>query len=364
LFVIGQLVAIGAYVLSDLWRESAPVDMIRGWLRMVFVLIDMLALAILCGVTDRAFVWLQVGVAISFAQLLITPPLFGDYWKFGFAYPVTMMVFLIFPHLAGFWGGVVGAVSLGALHASQDFRSLGAECVATAVLLLLRILPKRARSAILVAAALGALLCSPMIVEKMFSSEGERANRSNVERSAMLQSAWEGFLRSPLVGQGSWFSKSEVMDQFLLIRAEKAQAAGGGMQFQDDDFEGIAIHSQIVVSLAEGGVLGGTFFILYGVLVLWAIWFAVIHAAWAWTLPSRLLLLVLSFFNLWMSPFSGPIRVEIAGAVILVTILWSERNRNTKSRAVYGTDHQNRERYSDKGDEAHQERPQPSASGL
>ena len=136
------------------------------------------------------------------------------------------------------------------------------------------------------------------------------------------------------------------------------------MQFQDDDFEGIAIHSQIVVSLAEGGVLGGTFFILYGVLVLWAIWFAVIHAAWAWTLPSRLLLLVLSFFNLWMSPFSGPIRVEIAGTVILVTILWSERSRNTKSRAVYGTDNQYRERYSEKGDEAHQARPQSSAIGL
>lgn len=228
LFVAGQAVAIASYILTDLWRESATVDLVRGWLRMIFVLLDVTALAMLCGVTERAFVWLQAGVALSFLQLLISPPLFGDYWKFGFAFPITMIVFLLAPRFAGFWGGVVGAASLGALHASLDFRSLGAECVAVGFLLLLRTVPKKVRRVILVAIALGVAICSPLIVDKMFSSHSARANRSNVERSAMLQSAWEGFLASPLVGQGSWFSRSDVMDQFLLIRAEKAQAAGGG----------------------------------------------------------------------------------------------------------------------------------------
>ena len=35
-----QLVAFASYIFADLWRESSSVDMLRGWLRMVFILID------------------------------------------------------------------------------------------------------------------------------------------------------------------------------------------------------------------------------------------------------------------------------------------------------------------------------------
>ena len=76
----------------------------------------------------------------------------------------------------------------------------------------------------------------------------------------------KGSSRSPFIGQGSWFEQIEraMENRFVEIRAENARAAGVG-GFGDDDGDTMAIHSQVLVGLAEGGLLGGCFFIAYGV---------------------------------------------------------------------------------------------------
>jgi hypothetical protein len=325
-FIGFQAVALFSYVISDLWRESSNVDMIRGWLRMIFVIIDMATLGLVLGVSGRAFVWLQVGTALSFMQMICVPPLFNDYWKFGFGFPVTSLVVLLAPRIAGLWGASLGLVALGVLNFFMDYRSLGAECIAIAAVLLLRLLPKTARKTILIITAIVCLGVLPLVVSKVFGMSGSgRANRSNVERSAMIQAAWEGFTNSPVIGQGSWFSKSDVMSNFLRIRAEKEEAAGGGMGFAEDDETPMAIHSQILVSVAEGGVFGGIFFFMFGAYILWAMWFAITEAPWHWTLPSRFFILVSGFVNLWMSPFSGPARIGIATTVLIIALFWRER---------------------------------------
>ena len=324
-FAFCQGLALISYIVTDLWRESAPVDMIRGWLRMIFVLIDLGGLALLLGATERTFAFLQLGASFSFLQLLITPPTFGEYWKFGFAYPVTTFVLLLAPRFLGYWAAPLSCLALGVLNALMDFRSLGAICIGIGGLLAIRALPRTARKALMIVGALGVLALSPWIFQKMFADTDGRANRSNVERLAMLAAALEGFTESPLLGQGSWFSKSDLMDNFLLIRSDKAHAAGGGMQFKDDDFEGISIHSQLLVTLAEGGIFGGLFFFAYGIGIVWAMWFALGDAAWHWTLPSRVFILATSFWDLWMSPFSGPVRVNIALTAILIALFWRQR---------------------------------------
>jgi len=81
------------------------------------------------------------------------------------------------------------------------------------------------------------------------------------------------------------------------------------------------------VTLAEGGIFGGTFFFVYGLGIVWALWFALSSAAWRWTLPSRIFILITSFWDLWMSPFSGPVHINIALTVLLIVMLWRERNQ-------------------------------------
>jgi hypothetical protein len=332
LFCVCQFLALMSYIFSDLWRNSLPVDMIRGWLRMVFVLLDIVGLALLMGVGRRAFIYFQIGSGLSFLQIFILPPLFGDYWKFGLAYPVTVSVLLVVPFFFGFWATIFAFLGLGVLHAVMDFRSFGGICVFLCFLLSLRALPKITRKSILAVGGGATLLLMPLISQKMFSNTGGRSDRSNVERSSMLTAAWEGFLASPVIGNGSWFSNSNVIDNFLLIRAEREQLSGGGLGFDNSSAEGMAIHSQMLVTLAEGGLVGGAFFFCYGVFILWGIWFALGDAVWDWTLPSRLFLLVNSFWDLWMSPFSGPVRINIALTVVLIALFWRERAQQRASR--------------------------------
>ena len=114
------------------------------------------------------------------------------------------------------------------------------------------------------------------------------------------------------------------MDEFLIILTLNARIAGVG-GFADDDADGMAIHSQILVALAEGGVFGATFFFAYGVFLLWGLWFCITDAPWDWVVPVRIFVLLIAFWNLLMSPFSGTHRVEIAMAVALLLILWRQR---------------------------------------
>lgn len=326
ILLVCQVVGFAGYVLSDLWRQSQTGDMLRGWSRMLFLAIDIGAFSLLFGATSRAFTFLQVGLVFSFVECLVHGPLFGDYWKFGFAFPVTLAALLAAPRWLGSWGGTGACFLLGVIHSLLDFRSLGGICLLLGTLLLLRSIRPIPRKLILMGGSLLVLCLLPWGAQRAFSDSGTRATRSNVERSAMLQAAWEGFSKSPLIGQGSWFSNSNVMDEFLIIRTQNARLAGVG-GFAEDDAEGMAIHSQILVALAEGGLFGAAFFFAYGALLLWGLWFCLTDAPWEWELPVRLFTLLIAFWNLLMSPFSGTHRVEIAMAVGLLLLLWKQRTQ-------------------------------------
>ncbi|HEY5811791.1 MAG TPA: hypothetical protein VIT23_03955, partial [Terrimicrobiaceae bacterium] len=229
LVVVAQLLAFGSYVVSDLWWQSLPYDLMRGWVRMLFLLLDTVALALLFGAGSQTFVLLQVGVIFSSFLIFMEGPLFGDFWKFCFAYPVTLLVLLATPPLLGLWASIATTLGLGMLHLFMGYRSLGIGCLLLASLLVgSNTLSRLWRKYLFLICAPLCLATLPWAVESVFSDTQERAGRSNVERSAMIQAAWEGFLTSPLIGNGSWFSKSDVWDNFLMIRSEKEAAAGRG----------------------------------------------------------------------------------------------------------------------------------------
>ncbi len=81
--LIAQLIALGGYIFSDLDRHSFPLDMARGWSRMIFLAIDSVAIAYLFGCARRNFMVFQLGQCLgAIASALILGPLFGDLWKF------------------------------------------------------------------------------------------------------------------------------------------------------------------------------------------------------------------------------------------------------------------------------------------
>ena len=323
--LICQLLALLSYIVSDLWHQSLPFDMIRGWLRMIFLLVDTFVLALLFGAGIRPFVLLLVGLSFSSLLTFLEGPLFGDYWKFCFGYPLTIVILLSVPRLLGFWATVAASLALGVLHLLMEYRSLGIQCLLLAGLLLSRSLPPLFRKYLFIMCIPIAFVGLPWTLSVLLADTEGSANRSNVERSAMLTAAWEGFLASPWVGNGSWFSKSNVWDNFLLIRSQKEIETGGKLGFDPHDFGGKAIHSQILTALAEGGLLGGTFFLAYTVLLILGFWFLLTEASWHWLMPIRLSILISSFCAVFMSPFSGTSRLEIGMAAALVVVLLDER---------------------------------------
>ena len=331
-FMACQAIAFVGYVLADLYWNSSGNDMARGWARMVFLAIDIVSIVFLFyGPRQHqisGFLSFEVGYAVGMSCVAAFGyVLFEDYWKFGWATPVTIAVLLLAPRL-GFWVTQAACTGLGVLHYVLDFRSLAGICLLVPVALMVQWLPKGTRvAALLVVAVLGV----GTVTFRDFnshktrsSSETARAGRSDIERSAMLEAAWNGFKRSPWLGNGSWFSKSNVMEDFFAIRYENSWLDGIGSYEEEQAVSVIALHSQILVALAEGGILGGCFFVFYGIMLLWALWYCVIVQPWHYCSAFYVYFLLLKVWDLGMSPFSGAHRVLIAVAVGLILVLWHE----------------------------------------
>lgn len=324
-FMACQAVALLGYVLSDIYWGSSAGDMQRGWARMIFLGIDVLAFAYLFDLPGRhplvGFVCFQVGYALGGAAATLSGNvLYDDYWKFGWASPVTITVLLLTPRL-GFWCCQIACLALTVVHVAFEFRSMAAICLAAPALMIFQRCTPRTR-----VVALGAGLALAAVgagyVSSRRSEDTARSARSDVERGAMVQAAWEGFLRSPWLGNGSWFGKSNVMQEFYAIRYENSVLSGVGSYEKDEAESTVAIHSQILVGLAEGGILGGAFFAFYGVMLFWALGFLVLTQPW--TVWSNLcaFFLLLKVSDLATSPFSGAHRVFIAAAVGLILLFW------------------------------------------
>ncbi len=324
IFIVAQIIAFAAYVATDLYRGSSANDMIRGWSRMIFLGVDVIAITWLFGVQASCFVWSQVGLALGgVLAMVLDGAQFDAYWKFGFGGPVTIAVFLISPRFGRIIGiGLIAA--LATLHLALDFRSMGGVCLLAAMLLCVQAIPRQMRALILVPAILGGTALTFWLNSRQQGDDDGRGSRSNVERTAMLVAASEAVFESPFIGQGSWFSNSPVMENFQLLRSEGARLAGVHGYAVETEETNIAIHSQLLVSIAEGGIFGGTFFILFGAMLVWSLWYCTVRRASDAKTPLCIFFLLNATWNLFFSPFSGAHRIGIAAGCGLILLLWRE----------------------------------------
>ena len=308
-------IALAGYIVSDLYRQSHPRDMARGWSRLIFLAIDLVGVAYLFGRSRRNFVTFVLGeCAGSLASTALFGPLFGDYWKFGIGAPLTFLLFLLAPQAGPVAAGGTAA-ALGALHLVLGYRSLGGICLLAAALGLLQMTTRRSRPWLAPLGILAVAGAIGWIYAHARDDHGERATRSDIERSAMMTAAADAFAQSPLIGQGSWFSNTDVYKHFLLLRQAAALRAHiGGFAEPDEDAGTTAVHSQILVSLAEGGLFGGAFFFAFGVALVRALYRIVFVDRWHRLTPLVTLLLLSTLWNLLFSPFSGAQRIYIAVA--------------------------------------------------
>ena len=318
LLLVLQVVGLAAYVVSDLYRNSAPADYVRGWARMAFVAIDLIGLAAVIGPSWRRFIVLVGGWAFGQAASAVTlGPLFDDWWKFGFAEPITFLALIAAGSRSRLVGAIV-AILLGVLHIVLEYRSLGLECLMVAVALYLTRLPRLWR----LSAVLAALAAIGLALGGLFDGRSAThisRHSSYAERRAMMEVAAESFADSPLIGQGSWFSSTKVIRRIEARYIQLSDSFNGYTEEQERD---LAVHSQLLTALAEGGIFGASFFIAYGFMLLWATAYCLRTSR-----PQQalvFLILIEALWNLAIAPFSGPARVQIAASAVLGLLLWQQ----------------------------------------
>lgn len=325
--LIAQAIALGAYVVSDLYRRSLPHDIERGWSRMILLAVDVVAVAYLFGRDRRIFLVFLLGQNLGdLSHALIYGPLFGDMWKFGVSSPLVFFSLMVTP-VAGSFLTMVVACGLGVLNFVMDYRSLGGMCLLIGCLTFFQVIPRALRWWLAPFGAMIALVGIFWIYQDT-QNNVTRATRSDVERSAMVKASFDAIRESPFLGHGSWFSNTNVYEDFMIIRQQEARQAhvGGFAPPGEEDPDLMAFHSQILVALVEGGVFGATFFFVYGGGLFWELYNIIFVERWRYLTPIYTLVLLTALWNYFCSPFSGAHRVYIAMACGLMFLLQADRS--------------------------------------
>src|ERR1700722_2891202 len=82
-------------VATDIFRQSAPEDYLRGWIKIALVLVSFIVIWAVVCVSLRRFILYGLGVAVGGILTLYLQPtddMIDSPWKFGLALPVTILV--------------------------------------------------------------------------------------------------------------------------------------------------------------------------------------------------------------------------------------------------------------------------------
>jgi O-Antigen ligase len=324
-FIVAGLLTLCGYLIADLVAANEPWQYLKGWGRVVLLIVDCAALMLL-GAQDRQYLWwLALGMGVGGIGSLLAAGVPLTHWKEGYGIYTALLVLALAP-VAWVRIACVPIAGFGMACMFSDYRSLGAVCLLVAAFMLLhwRGTPRygwKALAVLLVATiAVTAMLC---LTQEQYA---ERRHQSNTGRYIGMLVAWRAIAESPLTGYGSWAANEKFS---RMLRDESVRLSESGAPPLDVG-RSLLPHSQFLQAWVEGGLLGLAFFVFYGA-----------HLArglrwYAWKQPLHVMTPLLVFFlasglwNLLASPFLGIHRIFIAIAVAVIAMSIYERSRQAK----------------------------------
>ena len=316
-------------VITDLIRDTPPVDFLRGWSKIGLTLTHFTTIYLLTYRSRRRFLLFGFGfIAGQLLTLRINPGVFfaASPWKFGYCGPVTLVVFLLTSTLPFFRRRKM-LVLLAALSIAMINLFMGARGAALMSLLagiyvfsLRRAGTSRLRGSKLVF-TLGVVLLSGWIFMSFYSylaQTGELGATAQSQyetqgggeggvllggRSEILSSGMAIF-DSPIIGHGSWARDPKY--KFILEerRRELGYAKVGVMS---DDL--IPTHSHIFGAWVEAGVMGALFWFYVFCTVLRIMMRAPGSEP---ILPVCIYVSIAMLWNIFFSPYGADMRVVFA----------------------------------------------------
>ena len=340
MFLIAMVISWLGYIGSDLYRGTPTNDYLRGWFRWVALLSSYSTLVWLGAKNVRLVVFFTLGWCLGSALYPIAAGGgMGVYawWKFYAGFPACVIA-AYFLGKMGPWIAGPAMLVMGGLSIVLDSRAIMMTCFVVSGLTLLA--GRRAAISVrrgtredqnlskskTVVALITLVICgaaSMFVVQKIGERFGyaERFERSNVKRWTNIEIAYSILKESPIIGYGSWARDPEVAR--IRDKVLESQLKSHIYRSESQD-ELVIVHSQLLQSWVEGGLIGLVFFVVYG----WNLAEKGLKLAavcrYEPLTPLIIFILVTAAWHFFASPFSGPVRVVIIVACVLMCYLAEE----------------------------------------
>ena len=334
-------------VLSDLYNPTSTLDATKGFARVVVLGVLIYALAYLVGRDIRRALFLWTGICLSLVlstQLLPNGYFAGEPWKFGFAIPVTLGIFILASSRLRKLAAPLAA-TMALVHFLAGSRSLAIVCAITVLILLLQSESKSSRGRLLVVGVVGlGMLIGLVAIYDSLSAGGffgyERQVRASYQAAGQLGSFLTGrgeFLFSlqsiaekPLLGVGSYGQpSSEVLNAQVSYLASEGYATVARDYLRD----GIAsFHSELLGSVAENGILALPFWVV--IVFIFARGIGAVLTRRAELAPLVAFLSVLGLWDALFSPLGADRKFWVAASVVTVIALtapWKVKDDSVNS---------------------------------
>ena len=333
IILITMIISWLGYVLSDFLRDTPSSDYLRGWARWISMGASFATLAWIGSKRIAYLAAFLVGLSIgSCVAPFITFGFVGviPFWKFYGGVPICILALVVASAFRPMVS-VLTLVGLAGISIALDTRSVALLCMLAAGVTWLaarRTAKNRlplgpiSKSSIIAASIGVALLAlfSVFAIQQLGERYGyaERFRKSDSTRLISATVTWSAIKRSPLVGYGSWPRDAEL----ARLRDRLVSKAKGVPAYRMASQDNLIIaHSQILQGWLEGGILGITFFVVFG-------WQLAKQLIWQTLrgplLPLTTVIVFLQLHSAWhlvFSPFSGAQRVYIPAACVFICYL-------------------------------------------
>ncbi len=339
-FFCAGLVTLTGYLLSDISSSNEPWQYLKGWGRVVALVVDSAALMLLVSHGRKNLWWFMLGIGVGGVAALMSAGVPFSSWKSGHGYgDYAGFLIVACASLLPAKMGVLIVGSFGVASLYLDYRSLGAAAIVTAGFLLFCSF-RNGRVPLRGYQWLAVLLVSFCVAWILFAAlvrtdqqYEERRELSNTGRIAGLTVAWRAITESPFIGYGSWAADT----RFARMLDEEARRQQRNFQEPVDFGRSLLPHSQFLQAWIEGGLLGTAFFLVYAWgLVISLRWVAFRSQADSWQ-ASCTFVLILGLWHLVASPFLGINRIYIALAVAAVAIARYEKRESERRLMAFGS---------------------------
>jgi hypothetical protein len=346
-FLMLGLWLFGAIV-TDIIRETALEDLVRGWSKILFFGITYAFLYIATQGGFLRTLLFMLGLEVGMlASLLIAPEdsFFVEPWKFGYGPAITifLLAFIstpLFRRVAGPWWQIGTTIAIAALNLAGNSRAIFGILLVVAGLLVLgelfrfflgsKPIPKIIFAFTLLSSVIGyqgiVTIYETAVSSGMLGHEAlEKFERQTENGSSLLLGgraesliSSQAISDSPIIGHGSWAKDMEYVMLYVRILEERGEDIFG------DPFKSALIpsHSYLLGAWVEAGFLGGLFW-FYVLAICGRSIYSLFHIP-LWSRPLVAFIILSLIWAVLFSPFGAQERFFVPVQICIV--LWATRN--------------------------------------